>query len=108
VRTVACGGGGTAAAPDDGLASVTGVKIRVGGLGGLASTMTIEEVGMAPAGPTVGGDETVGVPPQSWADGGRRWWDGVGTGEEEAYDSQGARRALGEEHDEHRRLKDGE
>jgi hypothetical protein len=31
VRTVACGGGGTAAAPDDGLASVTGVKIRVGG-----------------------------------------------------------------------------
>jgi hypothetical protein len=57
--------------------------------------MTIEEVGTAPAGPTVGGDETVGVPPQSWADGGRRWWDGVGTGEEEAYDSQGARRALG-------------
>jgi hypothetical protein len=31
VRTVACGGGGTAAAPDDGLASVTGVKIRGGG-----------------------------------------------------------------------------
>jgi hypothetical protein len=55
-------------------------------LGGLALTMTIEEVGAATTSPSVGG-EAAGLPSRSWVDG---WWGGVGTGEKEAHDGQGA------------------